>query len=311
MTIVAVHYTDQNLLAISDGLISRGKPLLSEDRKIVLFSPKYRIPRVSVGRFSHFDDYTSGDFCIAYAGNFSLISTIIKEFLNVVQNQLALDRGDDGAPCIYRHPDHRARYRSLSYDDSYNFTSDELLPITVNFLANILEKVGQKACSNFNATAWEPACAEFLLFGDDRIQHTAVKRVQVLRWLPQLNQQIYERYWALPWSLVCIGDQGAIDKLRLEIEANPLYATRPQPVPPSDVEINWLNYGEQRADEHHCSNREKVIKSAVLSLIDQGTDTIGGDAVIAAASWGRPLALSVVANDHLPKAIARLRGPEQ
>jgi hypothetical protein len=291
---------------MSDGLISRGKPLLSEDRKIVLFRPRYRIPRVSLGHFNHFEDYTSGDFCIAYAGNFSLIATIIKNFLDVVQNKLALDRAKNGTPVIFRHPDHHRRYREASYDDSYNFASGDLPPITVNLLANILEKVAQKACDDFIATAWEPASAEFLLFGEDRAGHSTVKRVQVLRWLPRLNEQFYERYSALPWTLVCIGDQNSIDTLAIEIEANPLYATRPQAVPTYDEELDWSDSGEQAAEALHCSNREMVIKRSVLSLIEQGTSTIGGDAVVAAASWASPLALSVVARGNLRQAIENL-----
>lgn len=306
MTIVAVHHTHHDLLAVSDGLINRGKPLLSEDRKIILFRPRYHIPRASLGHFSHFEDYTSGDFCIAYAGNFSLIATIIKNFLDAVQNKLALGRADNGTPVIFRHSDHLGRYREASYDDSYNFASGELPPITVNFLANILEKVAQKACDDFSATAWEPASAEFLLFGEDRVGYAAVKRVQVLRWLPHLNEQLYERYSALPWTLVCIGDESAIDALTLEIEATPLYATRPQAIPTYDEALDWSDSGEQAAEALHCSNREQVIKRSVLSLIERGTSTIGGDAVVAAASWASPLALSVVARGNLRHAIANL-----
>lgn len=306
MTIIAIHHTDTEIIALADGLISNQPParVLEEDQKIIMFRPVYRIPRISMSRFNGFDEYVSGDFCVAYAGTFSLAATIVKRFLDVVTQRLAIDRDDNGTPFVCRRADQYGHFRSLQYDDSFNFDTKELWPITVNFLVNILQNVADKACHDFYRNAMKKPDVRFVLFGQDQVNTLKRKyRVQVLRCLDiQNGELVFERYSAMPWALTLEGDSSVFSTLRHAIETDPSFAqapeasTRAEESGSSDRTI-WMEAESRRAS--YCANRERIVKKEVLSLIHSGTNTIGGDCSIALASWARPLRLKSIKSQDI------------
>jgi hypothetical protein len=306
MTIIAIHHTDTEILAIADGLISNLPPtrVLEQDQKIVMFRPVYRIPRISMSRFNGFEEYTSGDFCLAYAGTFSLAATIVKKFLDVVTQRLAIDRCANGTPFVCERSDQLGYFKALRYDDSFNFDLEDLRPITVNFLANILQRVAEKACHDFHRNAMKKPDVRFILLGQDRVKHRQKNRVQVLRCLDiQDGELVFERYSAMPWALTLEGDPSAIPALRNAIETNPAYAKSPLPRAHAEVSsapdhFEWFE--QESSQSRYCANRELVVKREVLSLICSGTDTIGGDCTIASAGWAQPLKLISIRSKDIP-----------
>lgn len=306
MTIIAIHHTDTDILAIADGLISNHPParVLEQDQKIVMFRPAYQIPRISMSRFNGFDPYSSGDFCLAYAGTYSLAATIVKRFLDVVTQRLAIDRSNNGTPVVCWRSDQRGYFRSNHYDDSFNLSTWELLPITVNMLTNILQRVADAACRDFHRNAMKKPDVRFVLFGQDRIELRQTNRVQVLRCLDiEHGELVFERYSAMPWALTLEGDPSAFPALRQSIQTDPLYAQAPaKSKREEDADFpeltGWLK-NESRLSGH-CTNRERVVRREVLSLIHAGTGTIGGDCIIATASWAQPLRLTSLRNQDIP-----------
>ncbi len=311
MTIIVIHYTDKNILAIADGLISRGSNrVIEQDQKIVMFKPIYKIPHVSLGHFSGFSEYIGGSFCIAYAGNFSLISTIAKRFVEITTRLLVIDRDTEnsGKPTIYQRENSQEYFRSLSYCDSYNFDHSEfdhseLLPITVNFLMNILQSICENVCADFHKNAMEKPDAHFIIFGSETVNHHDANRSQIIKCTDvQSGQLIYERYSVLPWAVNFIGDASVIPSLINDIESTSEYHTRPL-IENESGEDEWPWLGKISVMERFCSNREQVIKNKVLSLIQKGTNTIGGDCSIAKSTWSKNLDVLTIRNENIPSHI--------
>lgn len=298
MTIVAVHHTDNDIFAIADGLISRGaKRVIAEDQKIVLFTPRYKIPQVRLGYFDGFKDYVGKAYGLAYAGNYTIVSTIVKRFTDIVTRLLSIDRDPkNGKPTIYQRENALQYFRSCSFNESYNFDRDELLPITVNFLMNILQRVSTKACTDFAANAMDRPDAHFAIFGPDKIEHDSVNRCQILKCLDVAHGTLsFERFSALPWQLNCIGDASVIPSLVTAIESTSEYLTRPTP-PASNDEDNAFNawMTKDAADSNWLKKRESVIEQEVLRLIAQDTGTIGGDCTIARSGWITSLGMETI-----------------
>lgn len=307
MTIVALHHAEGRVFAIADGLISRGaNRVIEQDQKIVVFEPRYRIPRVGLGHFSHFDDFTGGQFGLAYAGNFTLISTIVRKFLRVVEHLMYLDRSNvGGKPEIYSRENYADYFRGLSYDDSYNFSSDELIPVTVNILANVLHRVAKSACLDFAQNAMRHPDACFFVFGLDDPTRSQTSRAQVLKYLTVANGDVgYQRYSVLPWSLSCIGDSTVIPDLMSRVEADDKYSSRPPtfPVPHfSNTFDCWQ--GDMASDSTFRKNREHTIQKHVLSLIEQDVGTIGGQCTIVESTRAGRLNLSTIRKENIPAAL--------
>lgn len=274
MTIIAFHYTEDALLAVADGLISRaGTRVIDGTKKILTFKPVYKVPKVSLGRLNGFSEFNGGVFCIGYAGNFTVVSDIINTFTSIVTNKLVLDRDSVGKPTVYNRIDEGRGLRGGSYWDDYNFSSDEMPPITINFLANILQKVIESTCADFAKNAMQSPDVEILLFGEEVVNYRRAIRAQVIKCKDfKFPNALIERYSVLPWRTVCIGDASVIPGLVDSIEADPMFSAIPM------VE----------------QARSSVIKDYVIKLIRLNVGTIGGNCTIARATWGRALEVTTV-----------------
>lgn len=311
MTIVALHHTDQDIFAIADGLISRGEQrVIAEDQKIVLFNPRYRIPQVRLGHFDGFTEFTGGVYGLAYAGNYTIISTVVKRFTDIVNRLLVIDRDSKagGKPTIYQRDNADAYFRSCSFLDSYNFDRHELLPITVNFLMNILQRVSTKACVDFATNTGQRPDAHFTIFGADKIGHDTINRCQILKCLSvAYGDLLYERFSALPWHLNCIGDASVIPGLIKRVEAISEYTT-PPPEPSTKTahrldESNGASFNSWlRQDARNArlrAAREVVIEHEVLRVIAQQVGTIGGDCTIARSGWVSKLSTHTISHSAI------------
>jgi hypothetical protein len=299
MTIVALHHTDKDLFAIADGLISRGTDrVIAEDQKIVLFTPRYQIPQARLGHFDGFSEYSGLVFGLAYAGNYTIIATVVKRFTDIVNRLLFIDRDTSkgGKPTIYQMSNAQDHFRSFGYDDTYNFRSDELVPITVNFLMNILQRVCAQASADFHTNAMTRPDAHFAIFGTDRVGHDTVSRCQIIRCVGVRNGVLlYERFSTLPWRLNCIGDVSVIPGLIDVIESNDEYATPPVGPAAGNDDFAFLGAEEsaefekwtrsESIKESWCAARESIIEQEVLRVISRGLGTIGGDCTIARSGW--------------------------
>jgi len=311
MTIVALHHTDQDIFAIADGLISRGEQrVIAEDQKIVLFNPRYRIPKAGLGHFDGFTEFTGGVYGLAYAGNYTIISTVVKRFTDIVNRLLVIDRDykAGGKPTIYQMANADVYFRSCSFLDSYNFNRDELLPITVNFLMNILQRVSAKACVDFATNTGQRPDAHFAIFGADKTGYDTINRCQILKCLSvAYGDLLYERFSALPWHLNCIGDASVTPGLIKRVEAISEYTT--PPAEPSTKlahrldESNgaafnsWLRRDARNA--HLRAARETLIEYEVLRVIAQQVGTIGGDCTIARSGWGAKLSTKTISHSAI------------
>lgn len=305
MTIIAFHYTEDSIFAISDGLISRGVVrVVDENKKIVAFDPVYKIPRVSLGRLDGFDKYSGGRFCICYAGNYTLISTVVSNFLNIVTNKLVLERGQDGVPTVYWREDEGRGLNGKSYWDDYNFSHNELIPITVNFLSNILQKTVDSTCINFAKNAGIDPDIELILFGKQCVGYKTENKAQVIycKRFDGSGVEI-ERFSILPWSLACLGDPSAIREVIQEIESDPLYNKQSITLKSNHVQ-SWMD----RPDNLHDLevSRTKVIKRVIMPLIQRNLGSIGGDCTIATSGWASEISLSTIKSESLESEIRRL-----
>lgn len=274
MTIIAFHHTEDALLAVADGLISRaGARVIDETKKILAFKPAYKVPRVLLERFNGFSEYNGGVFCIGYAGNFTIISDVINTFTSIVTSKLVLDRDSAGTPTVYNRLDEGRGLRERSYSDDYNFSSDDMPPITINFLANILQKVIESTCADFAKNAMQSPDIEIILFGEETVSYRGRIRAQVIKCKDfTFPNAVIERYSVLPWRTVCIGDASVIPSLINSIEADPMFNA----IPP-DEQV-----------------RTSIIIDHVVKLIRLNIGTIGGDCTIARATWANALEITTV-----------------
>ena len=153
------------ILAVSDGRLAVSETQVSFNtvKKILRFSPRYQIPRVSVGRYSHMDHMVEHDCFLAYAGTYALVSQITERFIRAVSGDLILVRGRQGAPqlaCNFQ--------RCGSFDDSYNFSQDELPKMAPRILTDELLAAAETVSTEWWANGRKPDC-EFLLFGPNTV----------------------------------------------------------------------------------------------------------------------------------------------
>jgi len=303
MTIIALHYTDNEFLAISDGLISKGpNRVLESDNKISIFKPIYKIPRVGLGRFSHFEEYNDGHFLIGYAGTYSVISTILTRFRDIVSRLLILNRDkNDGTPTVYQMSDAGQDLKYLSYWDSYNFEPKELPKITVNFLMNILQRVSEAACKDFTQNAMESPDIQFFIYGNSSIDYRHKSQIQIMKCQNvQHNIVDIQRHTVLPWSLEFLGDSKVFDNLRRSIEGENAYSQAP--IQEKEYESDWIE--ESTYSTKFAINRQNVIKRKVAQLVETGTQSIGGDVLLAEQSWASSLTLTKIPNDRINEFIS-------
>ncbi|MBD3831752.1 MAG: hypothetical protein IE910_00150 [Brevundimonas sp.] len=151
------------ILAVSDGRLAVSETQVSFDtvEKIRRFTPRYKIPRVSVGRYSHMDTMVEHDCFLAYAGTYALVSQITERFIRAVSGDLFLVRGDQWVPQLA--DDFR---RSGYFDDSYNFDQVELPKMAPRILVDELLAAAESVGAEWSANGRRPDC-EFLLFGPD------------------------------------------------------------------------------------------------------------------------------------------------
>lgn len=302
MTIIAFHHTEDDLICIADGLISRGENrVIEQDKKIVLFNPVYKIPKVSMGRFNYFSLYNAGEFGLAYAGNYTLISTIIKNFIERVTRKLVLNRNNNGSPAIYWRDDEGGGMREGRYTDEYNFSDSEIIDVTVNFLANILQEICMSACNDFAINSMSPPDVEFLIFGCDNPTHKNPNRAQVLLCKEYKEQQsVIARYSVLPWALILLGDSSVTPSALSLIESSEEYEKPDCHVESSDWDSECLASKDRNSVR---LKREKTIKSEVLRIINNDTGTIGGSCTIATSGWTNKLILKTIRKEGLLKEI--------
>lgn len=167
MTSCLLAKSPDRLVAVADGRLSvttfGGKLSTSFDsaRKIVVFPTRYQIPVVSVGRFSHFNEYTGPTWHVAYAGTHALVSEILDAFRNRVCGNLRLSRDKTDAPCFREYFD-----RSKPYDDSFNFDTDELSKLEPWELNQEFQQVAEAKSTEWAQNRPFPDC-QFLLFGKE------------------------------------------------------------------------------------------------------------------------------------------------
>lgn len=303
MTIIAFHYTKDGTFAISDGLISRGQNrVLEQTQKIIQFNPEYKIPIISLGRLNHFTPYRGGNFCICFAGNYSIISSVITKFIEIVTRKLVLDRSENGVPTVYQREDEGRGLKNHSYWDDYNFSSNEFIPITVNFLVNILQRVASSVCADFSKNAMQNPELELLLFGEQTVDNKRTNLAQVLICKEFVHPNpIFQRFSVLPWTLTCIGDSSIIPTLIADIEFDPSFridTTMEQ----SENMNKWIDSLSANHKIEH--NRIKAIKKGVMKIVQSGSRTIGGDCSLAYSSWTSDLSISTIKFEEIEEKMA-------
>jgi hypothetical protein len=285
MTIVATHITEDTIFAISDGLISNGSTRIVDiNQKLISFIPKYKIPHVSLGRFDYFSTYEGLDCCIGYAGNYTLISTVISQFQDIVSSKLVLYRDDSGKPTIYEMKNEGSHLSNNSYLDEFNFSNDELPEITINLLASILERVIKKCANNFSVNAMRDPSIQILLLGNSGSAASSSIQAQILESHNFQNGSAeINRYSILPWSLVCIGEKSRISTIINSIEGSNKYPRKPGQSNNQD----WSYKGPHPSSI--ASQRNELIKEVVLKEIQKDIGGIGGQHFIANQKWNTRL----------------------
>ncbi|PWK45954.1 hypothetical protein [Pseudomonas sp. OV226] len=306
MTIVAFHYTSDDLFAISDGLISRGDARVTEEnKKILSFKTCYKIPKISLGRLNYFSEYLGGDFYLAYAGNYTLISNIVNEFTAITSRKLVLYRDQvSGAPTVYQREDEGEGLRSRSYWDDFNFTDSELVPVTINFLANILERVMRSCAQDFARNAMQNPDVELILFGEQIVHYRRSTGAQVLKCKGLSDgAPTIERFSVMPWSLVCIGDPVVIPEAVSAIERDSEFT-----VPISVINESGIQFEKEQAESLHVFLRKRlnVIKKNIIPLILKNAGSIGGSCTIAQSGWASRVEMTTFKNEQLEFELSKL-----
>jgi hypothetical protein len=135
MTVCAVIKLKRAMVAIADGrLISGSNISFDTTEKLVPVRTLYRVPRIRLAYFSHFEDYVGSTWHVAYAGTYALCSQVIESFRNRMTNLYLVRNydsrlGDIGAPYM------TSEWKSTNtYDDDYNFRPYELLKFDGSFV---------------------------------------------------------------------------------------------------------------------------------------------------------------------------------
>lgn len=149
------------IVAVADGRLSYGDTQQSFEtaQKIRKLSTSYRIPKVSMSRFSHYAEYT-GDHCfVAYAGTYALVAEVLEAFRARIEGRLILV-WRDGQPTFSEVFDEGAQFL-----DDYEFKYADLLKIDDRFIVEEFRAAAQEKIDEFCNLRRVPADCEFLLFG--------------------------------------------------------------------------------------------------------------------------------------------------
>lgn len=305
MTIIAFHYTEQSILAVSDGLISRGNSrVIEENVKIIRFTPRYKIPRVSLGRLNGFEEYVGGQFCLAYAGNYTLIASTISEVTAVMNRRLVLDRDrTNGKPTIYRRADEGEGLRGNSYLDDFNFSHDELPDLSMNLVANIVSDIVERICQDFVRNAMTQPDIELLVFGHEIIKHERNNRAQFISCKrAETGNTELNRYSILPWRPFCFGEKKSSEVLLQQLEGDKQFDYSHLVSNLQQAAENWMT--RSNALDTNEKNRNRMIKDAVFKLVATGTASIGGSCTIAEATWSQELQVTTINHEVVVAAIS-------
>lgn len=163
------------LVAVADGRLSVGETAISFEttRKIVRVVPRYRVPYVSVGRFSHYGDHVGREVFVAYAGAYALIAEILHVFRSRITERLILV-WRDGAPVLSESFD-----RSAQFLDDYDFRPEERPDIDPRLLLEELRAAIQEKADEWCRNRALRAECEFLLFGKDKANAYFAYRVSI------------------------------------------------------------------------------------------------------------------------------------
>jgi hypothetical protein len=160
------------LVAVADGRLSIDETTVSFDTtmKVVRFVPRYRIPRISMGRFSHFIEFTGRDWFVAYAGTYALVGEVLNLFRQLISERIFLT-WERGVATLSYEFDQRDQF-----DESYNFTAADYLEITEDVIVREFRSATQVKCDEWSRNRRQfPEC-EFLLFGKkDQLRFAAFK----------------------------------------------------------------------------------------------------------------------------------------
>lgn len=185
MTSVLLVKAPRQIVAVADGRLSVDTKTVSFEtaEKIRLFTPKYSIPHVSMGWFSHFSPYLGEGWCLAYSGTYALADQISQLFFKNVTN-LYLIRGEDGIPKLQHEFD-----QSGSFHDSYNFSPDEKPKLTPPEILGEFKKAFQSKGDEWARNRGCPDC-QFLLFGmNEETSRYAAYKIKA-EWHPGVSMGI-------------------------------------------------------------------------------------------------------------------------
>lgn len=303
MTIVAFHYTEESILAMTDGLISRGTArLIEENSKIVEILPRYKIPRVAMGRLQGFRDFVGSPIFIAYAGNFTLISNVLAQLSAVFSRRLVLGRDNNGVSTLYRRTDEGRGLRSGSYWDDYNFKDEELVQLSMNLIANIIAAVCEQSCLDFHRNAMSDPAIELLVFGEEIVDHRRTNRAQFMSCKEVKDSQAQlVRSSILPWRPFCFGERVSAKTLLESLEAMSEFDGPTLLEAKSRDAEGWGSRANEVAAIEAA--RHSRLQSAVFELIAKGTSTIGGSCTIAQSTWSQKLQVLTIDHDQVVRAV--------
>lgn len=305
MTIIAFHYnTEESILAVSDGLISRGDSrVMEENVKIICFTPRYKIPRISLKHLNGFEEYVGGRFCLAYAGNYTLIASTINEIIAVMNHRLVLDRDKiNGKPTIYRRTDEGAGLRDNFYLEDFNFSRDELPDLSLNLVANIVSEIVRKNCQDFLRNAMTQPDIELLVFGREIIKHQKNNRAQFISCKhAEIGKMELNRYSILPWRPFCFGEKKSSEALLQQFDDDKQFDNLNLVSNLKQAAENWME--RLNSLDINEKNRNRMIKNAVFKLIATGTASIGGSCTIAEATRSQGIQIKTISHEVVVAAI--------
>lgn len=150
------------IVAVADGRLSVSDEVISLEtaKKIISFTPTYRIPIVERGYFVRYSNRTSADWCIAYAGNVALASEIHRLFIERVTQGLFLTWTNGEATL-------EDSFNEGAHFGEYNFENNDFIPLVPATLAGRLHRIAKTKCDEFASRRRSFPDCEFLLFGRD------------------------------------------------------------------------------------------------------------------------------------------------
>jgi hypothetical protein len=171
LTIVVTLSDGRDILSISDGMVSRPTAksqgiVLSQVQKFVAIRPCIKVPQVRMGRVDSIKLSHMGEMYLAFAGNYSSITSIATEFSSIVTSQLFAKR-DMGLEktVVYRDKTlqpFQTGDRAFEEADEAKFPWE---PFGVWQLTEILEDVVRKHSADFALNQADNPDVEMQLIG--------------------------------------------------------------------------------------------------------------------------------------------------